>query len=235
LGAGIPASRLYGKLALRRVSAATAVANGHVWRRRSLSVLEGLFAGRAHGARAPAVIDATSTTSCRFGIMRVSWHAAQARFSSYEDPQFHGACSASSDEALARARRLGAISSAGKRGPTGGARRHARLGRLVRGSLCHDDPAILIGCAKGHSTMAEGWGKWYRYVDYFRCGVCCRIRVELRRSPRAVLHRAVGTRPDVHAAYFWSSGGASTVRDQNAASGPWAISAGPGRPWCRAP
>jgi ATP-binding cassette subfamily B protein len=178
LSAGIPAAQAYvGKLLFDTLSAGYGSGDGRVWRAAlGYLLLEGLLLGaRTVLQGAGRLVDANLNHLLRFGITRrIMAQAARLDVSSYEDAQLHERIQRISDETPWRVQEvLGAIFDA-----AGEAMALlavlviiTRLGgwyvALLFGATL---PALLIGLREGGMvyTWQKAWGKWYRYVDYFR-------------------------------------------------------------------
>ena len=178
LGAGIPAAQAYvGKLLFDALSAGSGSGDGRVWRAAlGYLLLEGLLlAARTALQGAGRLVEAQLNHLLRFGITRrIMAHAARLDVSSYEDAQLHERIQRISDETPWRIQAvLGAIfNAAGEAmallavlviiGRLGGWYVALLLGATL--------PALLIGWREGGMvyTWQRAWGKWYRYVDYFR-------------------------------------------------------------------
>jgi ATP-binding cassette, subfamily B, bacterial len=178
LSAGIPAAQAYvGKLLFDALSAGYGSADRRVWRTAlGYLLLEGLLlAGRTALQSAARLADANLNHLLRFGIMRrIMAQAARLDLRSYEDAQLHERIQRISDETPWRVQEvLGALFNAAGEAMALLAVLWiiARLGggyvALLFGATL---PALLIGLREGGMfyTWQTAWGKWYRYVDYFR-------------------------------------------------------------------
>ena len=216
LSAGIPAAQAYiGKLLFDALSAGYGSGDRQVWRTAiGYLVLEGLLlAARTALQSAGRLVDANLNHLLRFGIMRrIMAHAARLDLSSYEDPQLHERLQRVSDETPWRVQGvLGAIFNAAGEAVALLAVLVviARLGGWYVGLLFATTiPAILIGLREGGMvyTWQKAWGKWYRYVDYFRHVVLLpQFVMELRlfRLAPHFIERFWNSARTFMRAYFW--------------------------------
>jgi ATP-binding cassette subfamily B protein len=178
LSAGIPAAQAYvGKLLFDALSAGAGSGDGRVWRAAlGYLLLEGLLlAARTVLQGAGRLVEANLNHLLRFGITRrIMAHAARLDVSSYEDAQLHERIQRISDETPWRIQEVlsATFNAAGEAmallavlviiGRLGGWYVALLLGATL--------PALLIGLREGGMvyTWQKAWGKWYRYVDYFR-------------------------------------------------------------------
>jgi ATP-binding cassette subfamily B protein len=177
-------------------------------------LLEGLLlAARTALQGAGRLVEAQLNHLLRFGITRrIMAHAARLDVSSYEDAQLHERIQRISDETPWRIQEvLSAIfNAAGEAmallavlviiGRLGGWYVALLLGATL--------PALLIGLREGGMvyTWQKAWGKWYRYVDYFRHVVLLpQFIMELRLfrlAPHFIARFWDSARTFMHA-YFW--------------------------------